>query len=111
MCVEIKWTQNYLIFIETNINSALVSDYPLHYTATMSTSHMPSSPKSPQVSRLRKAMYKKSPVRSPLREVLKSRCQERMRVNRDKVVSGMRDIKMEGRELVENTIREMVRVC
>ena len=56
-------------------------------------------------------MYKKSPVRSPLRDVLKSRCQERMRVNRDKVVSGMRDIKMEGSELVESTIREMVRVC
>eukprot|EP00092_Neocalanus_flemingeri_P031067 GFUD01033747.1.p1 GENE.GFUD01033747.1~~GFUD01033747.1.p1 ORF type:complete len:191 (+),score=44.76 GFUD01033747.1:63-635(+) len=68
-----------------------------------------SSPKSPQVSRLRKDMYKKSPVRSPLRQVLKSRCQERIRTNRDKVVSGMRDIQVEGRELVENTIREMVR--
>eukprot|EP00092_Neocalanus_flemingeri_P031066 GFUD01033746.1.p1 GENE.GFUD01033746.1~~GFUD01033746.1.p1 ORF type:complete len:215 (+),score=71.33 GFUD01033746.1:61-705(+) len=67
------------------------------------------SPKSPQVSRLRKDMYKKSPVRSPLRQVLKSRCQERIRTNRDKVVSGMRDIQVEGRELVENTIREMVR--
>ena len=83
----------------------------IHYKATMSTAHMPSPPKSPQVSRLRKAMYKKSPVRSPLRDVLKSRCQERRRVNRDKVVSGMMDIKMEGRELVESTIREMVRVC
>ena len=56
-------------------------------------------------------MYKKSPVRSPLRDVLKTKCQERMKANRDNVVGRMRNIQVEGREMVENEIREMVRVC
>ena len=56
-------------------------------------------------------MYKKSPVRSPLRDVLKTKCQERMKANRDNVVGRMRNIQVEGREMVEQEIREMVRVC
>ena len=43
-----------------------------------------------RVTSTRQAMYKKSPVRSPLREVIKSRCQERMRADRDRIVSGVR---------------------
>ena len=70
----------------------------------------PGSPKPAQVNKLRQAMYKKSPVRSPLRDVLKSKCQERMKANRDNVVGRMRNIQMEGRELVEHEVREMVKV-
>ena len=51
-------------------------------------------PSSPRVTSIRQAMYKKSPVRSPLREVIKSRCQERMRADRDRIVSGVRNISM-----------------
>ena len=72
----------------------------------MSISHMPGLPKS-QVNHLRQAVYKKSPGRSPLREVLKSRCQERIKVNREKVINGLRDIKPEGKELVEQIIRQL----
>ena len=51
-------------------------------------------PSSPTVTSIRQAMYKKSPVRSPLREAIKSRCQERMRADRDRIVSGVRNINM-----------------
>jgi len=51
-------------------------------------------PSSPRVTSIRQAMYKKSPVRSPLREAIKSRCQERMRADRDRIVSGVRNISM-----------------
>ena len=71
---------------------------------------MPGSPKPAQVSKLRQAMYKKSPVRSPLRDVLKTKCQARMKANRDNMVGRMRNIQVEGREMVEQEIREMVRV-
>merc|ERR1739842_223769 len=54
-------------------------------------------------------MYKKSPVRSPLRDVLKSKCQERMKANRENVVGRLRNIKVEGREIVEQEVREMVK--
>ena len=78
----------------------------------MSSQMMPCSPKPAQVNRLRQAMYKRSPVRSPLREVLKSRCQERMKANRANVVGRMRNIKAEDeRDVVEREIRELVRVC
>jgi len=54
-------------------------------------------------------MYKKSPVRSPLRDVLKTKCHERMKANRDNVVGRLRNIQVEGREMVEQEIRDMVR--
>jgi len=47
-------------------------------------------PASPKMARLRQEVSKKSPVRSPLREVLKKRCAERIRSGRDKVVAGFR---------------------
>ena len=86
------------------------SDFELRLP--MSSQMMPCSPKPAQVNKLRQAMYKKSPVRSPLREVLKSRCQERMKANRANVVGRMRNIKAEDeRDIVEREIRELVRVC
>ena len=68
------------------------------------------SPRPSQVTKLRQGMYKKSPVRSPLRDVLKSKCQERMKANRDNVVGRLRNIKVDGRELVEQEVRQMVKV-
>ena len=62
------------------------------------------------MTKLRQGMYKKSPARSPLRDVLKSKCQERMKANRDNVVGRLRNIKVDGRELVEQEVRQMVKV-
>ena len=56
-------------------------------------------------------MYKKSPLRSPLREVLKNQCRERMKSNRDNVVGRMRNIQMEDKDMLENEIRLVVKVC
>ena len=56
-------------------------------------------------------MYKKSPGYSPLREKIKSRCQNRMRVDREKLINAVRNINMdEGKSFVENTIRMFVKV-
>jgi len=49
-------------------------------------------PRSPKVAKLRQEIAQKSPVRSPLREVLKKRCAERMKNSRDKMVAGRRGI-------------------
>ena len=54
-------------------------------------------------------MYKRSPVRSPLRDVLKSKFQERMKAQRDNVVGRRRNIQVEGREMVEQEVRKMVK--
>jgi len=54
-------------------------------------------------------MYKKSPLRSPLREVLKNQCRERMKSNRDNVVGRMRNIQMEDKDMLENEIRLVVK--
>ena len=64
------------ILVRDTIQVNYFSDFEIRLA--MSSQMMPCSPKPAQVNRLRQAMYKKSPVRSPLREVLKSRCQERM---------------------------------
>ena len=69
------------------------------------------APQSPRVRSIRQAMYKKSPVRSPLRQMIKSRCQERMKADREKIVSGVRKINIEegeGRSFMENTIKMFV---
>ena len=56
-------------------------------------------------------MYKKSPGNSPLREKIKSRCQNRMRVDREKLINAVRNVNMdEGKSFVENTIRMFVKV-
>ena len=56
-------------------------------------------------------MYKKSPGYSPLREKIKSRCQNRMRVDREKLINAVRNINVdEGKSFVENTIRMFVKV-
>ena len=69
------------------------------------------APKSPRVTSIRQAMYKKSPGKSPLREMIKSRCQNRMRADREKLINGVRNINMdEGKSFVENTIRMFVKV-
>ena len=47
---------------------------------------------SPRVTSIRQAMYKNSPVRPPLRDRIKSRCQEMRRRDRDNIVSGVRNI-------------------
>ena len=51
---------------------------------------------SPRVTSIRQTMYKKSPVpvRPPLRDRIKSRCQEMRRRDRDNIVSGVRNISM-----------------
>merc|ERR1712226_762175 len=51
----------------------------------------------------RRTLYKQSPGKSPLRDVLKARCKERMRADRDTVVNGHRRMEM------EVLVREMVR--
>ena len=67
------------------------------------------APQSPRVRNIRQAMYKKSPVRSPLRQMIKSRCQERMKADRDRIVSGVRKIDLgDGRAYVENTVKMFV---
>ena len=69
------------------------------------------APQSPRVRSIRQAMYKKSPVRSPLRQMIKSRCQERMKADRERIVSGVRKINIEegeGRSFMENTIKMFV---
>ena len=56
-------------------------------------------------------MYKKSPGKSPLREMIKSKCQSRMRADREKLINGVRNINMdEGKAFVENTSRMFVKV-
>ena len=98
------------ILVRDTIQVNYFSDFEIRLA--MSSQMMPCSPKPAQVNRLRQAMYKKSPVRSPLREVLKSRCQERMKANRANVVGRMRNIIAEDeRDVVEREIRELVRVC
>eukprot|EP00088_Acartia_fossae_P022181 TRINITY_DN23447_c0_g1_i1.p1 TRINITY_DN23447_c0_g1~~TRINITY_DN23447_c0_g1_i1.p1 ORF type:complete len:230 (-),score=21.16 TRINITY_DN23447_c0_g1_i1:249-905(-) len=49
-------------------------------------------PRSPKVANLRQQVAQKSPVRSPLREVLKLRCAEQMKNNRSKLLAGLRGI-------------------
>ena len=67
-----------------------------------------SAPKSPRVNHLRQAMYKKSPGKSPLREMIKSRFQDRMRADRESMINGVRNINMdEGRSF----IKKFVQVC
>ena len=67
--------------------------------------------KSPRVTSIRQAMYKKSPGRSPLREMIKSRCQNRMRADRERLINGVRNINMEdGKSFMENTIKMFVKV-
>ena len=67
------------------------------------------APQSPRVKNIRQAMYKKSPVRSPLRQMIKSRCHERMKADRERIVNGVRKIDIEdGRALMENTIKMFV---
>jgi len=61
-------------------------------------------PMSPKMNKLRQEVAKKSPVRSPLREVLKKRCAERMKNKRDQVVAGFR-----GREFIEHGIQSMIK--
>eukprot|EP00088_Acartia_fossae_P049094 TRINITY_DN5383_c0_g1_i1.p1 TRINITY_DN5383_c0_g1~~TRINITY_DN5383_c0_g1_i1.p1 ORF type:complete len:224 (-),score=40.58 TRINITY_DN5383_c0_g1_i1:193-828(-) len=61
-------------------------------------------PLSPKMTKLRQEISKKSPVRSPLREVLKKRCADRMRNSRDKIVAGLR-----GTEFVEHGIETMIK--
>ena len=51
-------------------------------------------PSSPRVTSTMQAMYKKSPVRPPLRDRIRSRRQERLRADRDRIVSGVRRISM-----------------
>ena len=64
------------------------------------------APQSPRVRNIRQALYKKSPVRSPLRQMIKSRCQERMKADRDRIVSGVRKIDLgDGRAYMENTVK------
>ena len=80
---------------------------------SVSSSHLMNmtAPKSPRVTSIRQAMYKKSPGKSPLREMIKSRCQNRMRADREKLINGVRNINMdEGKSFVENTIRMFVKV-
>ena len=48
-------------------------------------------PSSPRVTSIKQAMYKMSPVRPPLRDRIKLRCQERMRAGRDRIVSAIRN--------------------
>ena len=81
---------------------------------SVSSSHMSNltAPKSPRVTSIRQAMYKKSPGRSPLREMIKSRCQERMRADREKLIRGVRNINMDDdRTFMERTIKSFIRVC
>ena len=67
------------------------------------------APQSPRVRNIRQAIYKKSPVRSPLRQMIKSRCQERMKADRDRIVSGVRRIDIQDdRAFMENTIKMFV---
>ena len=67
-----------------------------------------SAPKSPRVNHLRQAMYKKSPGKSPLREMIKSRFHDRMRADRESMINGVRNINMdEGRSF----IKKFVQVC
>jgi len=67
------------------------------------------APKSPRVTSIRQAMYKKSPVRSPLRDMIKKRCQNRMREDRDKMINGVRNLDMDdGRSVMERTIKMFV---
>ena len=67
------------------------------------------APQSPRVRSIRQAMYKKSPVRSPLRQMIKSRCQERMKADRERIVSGVRRIDIQDdRAFMENTIKMFV---
>ena len=81
---------------------------------SVSSSQMETSgvaPQSPRVRSIRQAMYKKSPVRSPLRQMIKSRCQERIKADRERIVSGVRKINIEegeGRSFMENTIKMFV---
>ena len=80
---------------------------------SVSSSHMMdmSAPKSPRVTSIRQAMYKKSPGRSPLREMIKSRCQNRMRADRERLINGVRNINMdEGKSFMETTIKMFVKV-
>merc|ERR1712226_1293156 len=49
----------------------------------------------------RRTLYKQSPGKSPLRDVLKARCKERMRADRDTVVNGNRRMEMEDLEEIE----------
>ena len=81
------------------------------------------APQSPKAGHLRRSLYKQSPAKTPLREVLKARwvlictpvatgscrCKERMRAGRDSVLEGRRNIPVEGREVVEAAIRDLVR--
>ena len=80
-------------------------------------------PQSPKAGHLRRSLYKQSPAKTPLREVLKARwgphsspavtvvyrCKERMRAGRDSVLEGRRKIPVEGKEVVEAAIRDLVR--
>jgi len=52
---------------------------------------------------VRRSLYKQSPAKSPLRDVLKARCKERMQADRDNVVNGRRKMEMEA------FMRKMVR--
>jgi len=47
---------------------------------------------SPKPGQQRAALYKQSPVRSPLRVMMKARCQERIRAGRDAVVGNRRNL-------------------
>ena len=57
-------------------------------------------------------MYKKSPGYSPLREKIKSRCQNRMRADGEKFINGLGTLIWirEEKTFVENTIRMFVKV-
>ena len=67
------------------------------------------APQSPRVRNIRQAMYKKSPGVSPLRRMIKSRCQERMKADRERIVSGLRRIDIQDdRAFMENTIKMFV---
>ena len=98
------------VFITFALNfRANIFRFEPRVTMSMSRLNSEQAPQSPRVRNIRQAMYKKSPVRSPLRQMIKSRCQERMKADRERIVSGVRKIDIEdGRALMESTIKMFV---
>ena len=63
--------------VTERLSTTTIDTPPLRMS--VSASHMSNltAPKSPRVNSVRAAMYKKSPGKSPLREMIKSRCHDR----------------------------------
>ncbi|XP_023347892.1 uncharacterized protein LOC111716645 isoform X2 [Eurytemora carolleeae] len=63
----------------------------LEKMAEKSTNSKP-LPRSPKVAKIQEEVGKKSPMRSPFRDVLKQRCALRMRNSRDKLLNSLRGV-------------------